>query len=62
MSRRQAPVLRWAVLNCAVTQVLGLYATEGEARSAAEEWGRCSFAYELSECEALAVAECEAAR
>ena len=62
MSRPQAPLRRWAVLDCAVTQVLGLYVTEAEARSAAEEWGRCSFAYELNECEALAVAECEAAR
>ena len=39
---------RWAVLNCAVTQVLGTYATEAEAGAAAEEYGCCSFAYEIT--------------
>ena len=53
---------RWAVLDCAVTQVLGLYVTEAEARSAAEEWGRCSFAHHLSEAEALALADSEGVR
>jgi hypothetical protein len=38
----------WAVLNCFVTQVLGRYDTEGEARQAADDFGRCSFPYRLS--------------
>lgn len=36
------------VINCFVTQVLGRYDTEGEAREAADEFGRCSFPYRLS--------------
>ena len=42
---------RYAVLNCFVTQILGRYATLDEARAAAEEFGNCSFAYELSDAE-----------
>lgn len=38
----------WAVLNCFVTQVLGRYDTEADARAAADEFGRCSFPYQLS--------------
>lgn len=39
---------RWIVFNCPVTQVLGRYATESEARAAADWFGRCSFPYHLS--------------
>ncbi len=42
------PAERWSVLNCAVTQVLGRYATRDEARAAAADFGRCSFEYELT--------------
>lgn len=38
----------YAVLNCPVTEILGFYETEAEATAAAEEFGNCSFAYELS--------------
>lgn len=38
----------WAVFNCFVTQVLGRYDTEDEAREAADDFGRCSFPYQLS--------------
>ncbi|MBF4629564.1 hypothetical protein [Curtobacterium flaccumfaciens] len=38
----------WAVLNCFVTQVLGRYDSEADAREAADEFGRCSFPYQLS--------------
>ncbi|MDJ0322102.1 hypothetical protein [Pseudarthrobacter sp. PS3-L1] len=46
----------YAVLNCPVTQVLGLYDTEEEASTAAEWFGSCSFAYKLSEKESAALA------
>ncbi|MEA9986093.1 hypothetical protein [Subtercola sp. RTI3] len=39
---------RWVVLDCFVTQVLGRYATESDATAAAAEFGRCSFAYQLT--------------
>lgn len=42
---------RWAVLNCAVTQVLGRYTTRCEAEEAAEAFGNCSFPYLLSDAE-----------
>lgn len=40
---------RWVVLNCACTNILGFYATEGEAEEAAKEFGSCSFPYHLSQ-------------
>ena len=46
----------YAVLNCHVTQVLGLYATAEEAGTAAKEFGRCSFAHHLSAGEQSALA------
>lgn len=46
----------YAVLNCPVTHVLGLYDTEEEATTAAAEFGSCSFAYKLSEKESAALA------
>lgn len=45
----------WAVLNVAVTQVLGLYSTEARAAEAAHEFGGCSFPYRLSAVEAAAM-------
>lgn len=45
----------WAVLNCHVTQVLGLYSTETRAAEAAREFGSCSFHYRLSDTEAAAM-------
>lgn len=45
-----------AVLNCHVTAILGLYDTEAKATEAAETFGRCSFAYPLSEAESAALA------
>lgn len=39
------PALPWVVLDCFVTRILGEYATEGEATTAAAEFGSCSFAY-----------------
>lgn len=38
----------YAVLNCHVSQVLGLYGTAEEANAAAAEFGRYSFAHHLS--------------
>ncbi|MGP9504000.1 hypothetical protein ACT3TS_17525 [Specibacter sp. AOP5-B1-6] len=46
----------YAVLDCHVTQVLGLYDTAGEADTAANEFGRCSFAHKLSDTESAALA------
>lgn len=46
----------YAVLDCHVTRILGLYATAEEASTAAAEFGRCSFAYELSDTERAALA------
>lgn len=48
--------LAYAVLDCHVTRILGLYATAEEAGTAAAEFGRCSFAYELSDTERAALA------
>lgn len=45
----------YAVLNCNVTRILGFYATEEEANTAAGEFGRCSFAYQLSDTEHTAL-------
>lgn len=44
-------IRRFAVLNCFVTQVLGRYETLALAQVAANEFGKCSFAYELSDAE-----------
>jgi hypothetical protein len=44
----------WVVLNCFVTQILGRYSSYEEARAAADEFGRCSFPYELTGAEAAA--------
>ena len=44
---------RWAVLNCAVTQLLGTYPTSDAARSAAQTHGKCSFPYHLSVAETI---------
>lgn len=38
---------RWAVLNCAVTQILSRHDDEESAELAAKEWGNCSFPYLL---------------
>ncbi len=46
----------YAVLDCHVTAVLGLYDSEAQARAAAETFGRCSFAYQLSDTESAALA------
>lgn len=46
----------YAVLNCHVTRILGFYTTEAEATTAAEEFGRCSFAYQLNDTERAALA------
>ena len=46
----------YAVLNCHVTQVLGLYSTAEEANTAARGFGRCSFAHQLSAGEQSALA------
>lgn len=46
----------YAVLNCSVTQILGLYATEEEATAAAQEFGNCSFAHQLTDTERAALA------
>lgn len=48
--------LAYAVLNCHVTRILGLYATAEEAGTSAAEFGRCGFAYELSDTERAALA------
>ncbi|MGP5220683.1 hypothetical protein ACTXMB_15230 [Arthrobacter rhombi] len=40
-----------AVLNCPATKILGFYANEEEATEAAQAFGNCSFAYELSDTE-----------
>lgn len=45
----------WAVLNVAVTRVLGLYSTEARATEAAHDFGACSFPYRLSATEAAAM-------
>jgi len=45
----------WAVFNCFVTQVLGRYDAESEARTAADEFGKCSFPYRLSQEEQAAM-------
>ena len=45
-----------AVLDCHVTLILGLYDTAEEAGTAAAEFGRRSFAYELSDTERAALA------
>lgn len=44
------------VLNCAVTQILGYYTTEAEATNAAQTFGNCSFAYQLTDTERAALA------
>lgn len=44
------------VLNCAVTQILGYYATEKEATAAAGHFGNCSFAHQLTDTERAALA------
>lgn len=41
----------YIVLNCPVTHILGAYDTYAEAAQAAEEFGQCSFPYELSQTE-----------
>lgn len=41
----EATTLPWVVLNCFCTQILGEYATELEAETAAAEFGNCSFPY-----------------
>ena len=41
----------YAVLNCPVTRILGFYDTEEQATTAAEEFGRCSFAHQLTDTE-----------
>lgn len=41
----------YIVLNCPVTQILGTYDTYAEAEQAAEDFGQCSFPYELSPAE-----------
>jgi hypothetical protein len=46
---------RWIVLNCPVTQVLGRYDTEDDAKTAAITFGACSFAYELTDAEHTAL-------
>lgn len=50
------PAITFAVLNCPVTEVLGLYTTETAATTAATRFGQASFAYELSTTEAAALA------
>lgn len=50
------PAITFAVLNCPVTEVLGLYTTETEATTAATRFGQASFAYELNTTEATALA------
>jgi len=37
--------LPWVVINCFATHILGEYATEEEAATAATEFGNCSFPY-----------------
>jgi len=44
----------WVVLSCFVTQILGRYGSYEEARAAADEFGRCSFSYELAGTDAAA--------
>lgn len=46
----------YAVLNCHVTRILGFYTTEKEATTAARDFGRCSFAYKLTDTEHAALA------
>lgn len=46
----------YAVLDCHVTQILGLYGTAGEADAAANEFGQCSFTHKLSDTERAALA------
>lgn len=46
---------RFAVLNVAVTQILGRYATREEAAAEAVKAGNCSFPYELSDSELAAL-------
>lgn len=46
----------YAVLDCHVSRILGFYDTEERADTAAADFGRCSFAYELSDTERAALA------
>lgn len=48
--------LAYAVLDCHVSRILGRYATAEEAGAAAAEFGRCGFAYELTDTERAALA------
>ena len=50
---------RWAVLNCSVTQILDLCASEQEAQAVAAHHGNCSFPYHLSEEETRALIDIE---
>ena len=54
VSRTATP---WAVLDIAVTRILGLYATADAAHAAQAEFGPGCFAYSLSEKEANALIE-----
>lgn len=55
MNATQTPA-RYAVLNCAVTQILSIHRTREEAKAEAKKAGNCSFPYYLSDAELEALA------